>query len=71
MYARIQIALKKHEFEALQTLAEREYRGTKAQIELLLHDALIERGLLTNQAEQPGPDKTTLEAEPCQATMAR
>lgn len=53
MYTRITLTLEKDMLTAIQRLAEKEYRGTKAQIELLIHEALAARGVLPGVQEQP------------------
>ena len=49
--SKVIIYLRETEFHALQQLAVKEFRATKAQAALIIREELTRLGLLTNQAE--------------------
>ena len=52
------IYLKEHEFGALKTLAEQEYRVPKAQASLIIRKELERLGMIEGERERPSPSKT-------------
>jgi len=51
------IYLKEHEFTALKTLAEQEYRVPKAQASLIIRKELERLGMIEIEQEKPSPLK--------------